>query len=43
VLAVAFTDPRSYFVSESTAYHLVTASDLLTSPAFTLMRQIQSS
>jgi len=37
-LAVAFTDQRGYFVSESTVYRLLKARDLITSPAFILMQ-----
>ena len=32
-LAVRFTDEQRYFVSEATAYHLLKAHDLITSPA----------
>ena len=37
-LAVAFTDQRGYFVSESTVYRLLKARDLITSPTFILMQ-----
>jgi putative transposase len=37
-LAVRFTDERSYFVSEATVYRLLKAQDLITSPAFIVMK-----
>lgn len=37
-LAVRFTDTRGYFVSEATVYRLLNAHDLLTSPAFIVMK-----
>jgi transposase InsO family protein len=37
-LAVKFTDTRSYFVSESSVYRLLKAHDLITSPAFIVMK-----
>lgn len=37
-LAVTFTDSQGYFVSESTAYRLLKAHDLITSPAFIVMK-----
>jgi transposase InsO family protein len=37
-LAVRFTDTRSYFVSESSVYRLLKAHDLITSPAFIVMK-----
>ena len=37
-LAVRYTDEQSYFVSESTAYRLLKAQDLITSPAYILMK-----
>lgn len=37
-LAVTFTDKHSYFVSESTVYRLLKAHDLITSPAFIVMK-----
>ena len=37
-LAVSYTDERAYFVSESTAYRLLKAQDLITSPAYILMQ-----
>jgi putative transposase len=37
-LAVKFTDDRRYFVSESSVYRLLKAHDLITSPAFILMK-----
>ncbi|PHS38469.1 MAG: IS3 family transposase [Robiginitomaculum sp.] len=37
-LAVTFTDTKSYFVSESSVYRLLKAHDLITSPAFIVMK-----
>ena len=37
-LAVRFTDERRYFVSEATVYRLLKAHDLITSPAFIVMK-----
>jgi transposase InsO family protein len=37
-LAVTFTDQRQYFVSEASVYRLLKAHDLITSPAFILMK-----
>jgi putative transposase len=37
-LAVRFTDERGYFVSEATVYRLLKAHDLITSPAFVVMK-----
>ena len=37
-LAVTFTDERSYFVSEASVYRLLKAHDLITSPAFIVMK-----
>ena len=37
-LAVRFTDTKRYFVSESSVYRLLKAHDLITSPAFTVMK-----
>jgi putative transposase len=37
-LAVRFTDKRGYFVSEATVYRLLKAHDLITSPAFIVMK-----
>ena len=37
-LAVTFTDERSYFVSEASVYRLLRAHDLITSPAFIVMK-----
>jgi putative transposase len=37
-LAVAFTDTKSYFVSESSVYRLLKALDLITSPAWLVIR-----
>ena len=37
-LAVRFTDTRHYFVSEAFVYHLLKAHDLITSPAFVVIK-----
>ena len=37
-LAVAFTDTKGYFVSESSVYRLLKAHDLITSPAFVVIK-----
>lgn len=37
-LAVTFTDERAYFVSEASVYRLLKAHDLITAPAFTVIR-----
>jgi transposase InsO family protein len=37
-LAVRFTDTRDYFVSESSVYRLLKAHDLITSPAFVVIK-----
>ena len=37
-LAVRFTDTEKYFVSESSVYRLLKAQDLITSPAFAVIR-----
>jgi transposase InsO family protein len=37
-LAVRFTDERLYFVSEATVYRLLKAHDLITSPAFIVIK-----
>ncbi|WP_261388802.1 IS3 family transposase [Qipengyuania gaetbuli] len=37
-LAVRFTDERRYFVSEATVYRLLRAHDLITSPAYTVIK-----
>jgi transposase InsO family protein len=37
-LAVKFTDEKRYFVSESSVYRLLKAHDLITSPAFIVMK-----
>jgi putative transposase len=37
-LAVSFIDQQQYFVSESSVYRLLKAHDLITSPAFILMK-----
>ena len=37
-LAVRFTDTQGYFVSESSVYRLLKAHDLISSPAFIVMK-----
>jgi len=37
-LAVQFTDTESYFVSEASVYRLLKAHDLITSPAFIVIK-----
>ncbi len=37
-LAVRFTDEKHYFVSEATVYRLLKAHDLITSPAYVVIR-----
>jgi len=37
-LAVRFTDERQYFVSEASVYRLLKAHDLITSPAFIVLK-----
>ena len=37
-LAVTYTDERSYFISEASVYRLLKAHDLITCPAFTVMK-----
>jgi putative transposase len=37
-LAIRFTDTTGYFVSEATVYRLLKAQDLITSPAFIVMK-----
>ena len=37
-LATRFTDKESYFVSEASVYRLLKAHDLITSPAFVVMK-----
>jgi transposase InsO family protein len=37
-LALRFTDERSYFVSEATVYRLLKAHDLITSPAYVVIK-----
>ena len=39
-LAVTFTDERRYFVSEASVYRLLKAHDLITSPAFIVMKAV---
>ena len=40
-LAVKFTETKRYFVSEASVYTLLKAHDLITSPAFIVMRAAQ--
>jgi len=42
-LAVRFTDAERYFVSEASVYRLLKAHDLITSPAFIVMKALASS
>jgi hypothetical protein len=37
-LATRFTDAEGYFVSESSVYRLLKAHDLITSPAFVVIK-----
>ena len=37
-LAVKFTDTEKYFVSEASVYRLVKAHDLITSPAYVVIK-----
>jgi putative transposase len=37
-LAVRFTDEKGYFISESTVYRLLKAHDLITSPAYVVIK-----
>ncbi|WP_163566490.1 helix-turn-helix domain-containing protein, partial [Klebsiella pneumoniae] len=37
-LAVTFTDTENYFVSEASVYRLLKANDLITSPAFIVIK-----
>ena len=37
-LTVRFTDKKRYFVSEATVYRLLKAHDLITSPAYTVIK-----
>ena len=37
-LAVSFTDTQGYFVSEASVYRLLKAHDLITSPAFVVIK-----
>jgi len=41
-LAVRFTDTRGYFVSEASVYRLLKAHDLITSPAFVVIKAAPS-
>ena len=38
-LAVRFTDTKGYFVSEASVYRLLKAHDLITSPAFVVIKE----
>jgi len=38
VLALRFTDAKGYFASESSVYRLLKAHDLISSPAFIVMK-----
>ena len=42
-LAVRFTDTRGYFVSEASVYRLLKAHDLITSPAFVVIKAADES
>jgi hypothetical protein len=37
-LAVRFTDTKGYFVSEASVYRILKAHDLITSPAFVVIK-----
>ena len=41
-LAVRFTDTEKYFVSEASVYRLLKAHDLITSPAFTVIKAAEA-
>lgn len=41
-LAVRFADERRYFVSEATVYRLLKAHDLITSPAYTVIKAAEA-
>ena len=41
-LAVRFTDEKHYFVSEATVYRLLKAHDLITSPAFVVIKAAEA-
>jgi putative transposase len=41
-LAVTFTDAESYFVSEAAVYRLLKAHDLITSPAFIVIKAAEA-
>lgn len=41
-LAVRFTDEKRYFVSEATVYRLLKAHDLITSPAFVVIKAAEA-
>ena len=42
-LAVSFTDQKGYFVSEASVYRLLKAHDLITSPAYVVIKAATSS
>ena len=42
-LAVRFTDMERYFVSEASVYRLLKAHDLITSPAFVVIKTADES
>ena len=42
-LATRFTDTRKYFISEASVYRLLKAHDLITSPAFIVMKAADES
>ena len=42
-LAVRFTDSQHYFVSEASVYRLLKANDLITSPAFIVIKAANES
>ena len=41
-LAVRFTDEKRYFVSEATVYRLLKAHDLISSPAYTVIKAAEA-
>jgi putative transposase len=41
-LAVRFTDEQEYFVSEASVYRLLKAHDLITSPAYTVIKAAEA-
>ncbi len=42
-LAVTFTDTKGYFISEASVYRLLKVHDLITSPAFIVMKAASES